>query len=102
MSQTLVRHMTFRRPNPVFSDEYRAIREVLVEARRKAGLTQRDLARTLGREYSHIARIEAGQRRIDTLELYRIAKSVRLDPSDLFGRICQRIETSTAESDRER
>jgi len=94
--------MTFRRPNPVFSDEYRAIREVLVEARRTAGLTQRDLARTLGREYSHVARIEAGQRRIDALELYRIAKSVKLDPSELFGRMCQRIETSTAEGDRER
>jgi len=94
--------MTFRRPNPVFSDEYRAIREVLVEARRTAGLTQRDLARTLGREYSHIARIESGQRRVDALELYRIAKSMRLDPSDLYDRICLRIETSIAESDRER
>ena len=94
--------MTFRRPNPVFSDEYRAIREVLVEARRTAGLTQRDLARTLGRTASHVGRIEAGQRRIDTLERYRIAKSVGLDPGDLFGRICERIETSTVETDRER
>ena len=59
--------MTFssRRPNPVFSDEYAAIREVWIAARRRSGLSQRDLAARLGKCSSHIGRIEAGQRRVD-------------------------------------
>ena len=37
-----------RRPNPVFSDEYAAIRGLLVEARGRAGLSQRQLAARIG------------------------------------------------------
>ena len=37
-----------RRPNPVFSDEYGVVRDVLIGARREAGLSQRALAARLG------------------------------------------------------
>jgi transcriptional regulator with XRE-family HTH domain len=73
-----------RRPNPVFSDEYRLLRETLSAARQHAGMTQRGLARRLGKSSSHVSQIETGQRRVDTLEFYRIARSIGVEPVDLF------------------
>ena len=91
--------MTFpaRRPNPVFSDEYRVLRETVVEARRKAGFSQAELAARLGKAKSHVAMIERGQRRIDSLELYRMAKCLSLEPRTLFGRIADGLDSLTGD-----
>lgn len=85
--------MTYRqrRPNPVFSDEYQLLREALLEARHKAGVTQRDLAERLGKSHSHVARIESGQRRVDTLEFYRIARSIGVEPAQLFEQLSRKL-----------
>jgi transcriptional regulator with XRE-family HTH domain len=77
----------FHRPNPVFSEDYAVIRNALLEARQRAGMTQRDLASRLGKTASHIALIETGQRRVDTLEFYLIARALGIDPSGLFQTI---------------
>ncbi|MBU1375130.1 MAG: helix-turn-helix transcriptional regulator [Alphaproteobacteria bacterium] len=84
---------TPRRPNPVFSDEYGVVREVLIGARREAGLSQRALAARLGKTGSHVAMIERGQRRVDLLEFCRIADSLGISAHDLVGRIAQQLET---------
>jgi transcriptional regulator with XRE-family HTH domain len=81
-----------RRANPVFSDEYRVLRDVVREARFAARLSQRDLAAGLGKHPSHIAMIECGQRRIDALELYRMAKVLGVAPVHLFEAIATRLE----------
>ena len=86
----------FRRPNPVFSTEYQALRDVVREARRAAKLSQRGLAARIGKEPSHVAMIECGQRRIDSLELYRMAKALGVPPAELFGRIAARLDTLDA------
>lgn len=85
-----------RQPNTVFSEEYRALLRTIVDARKDAGLSQRDLAARIGKCPSHVGMIERGQRRIDALELYRMAKAFAIDPAELFGRIAQRIETEAA------
>jgi transcriptional regulator with XRE-family HTH domain len=81
-----------RRPNPVFTDEYAAIRALIVGARQRAGLSQRQLAARIGKCASHIAMIERGQRRVDTLELFVLAKALGRTPSDLFLEIVEGIE----------
>jgi transcriptional regulator with XRE-family HTH domain len=81
-----------RRPNPVFSPEYRAIVAVLIDARRRAGLSQRALAGQIGKSPSHVTMIERGQRRVDTLELLLMARAMNLDPLILVGRMASRIE----------
>lgn len=48
----------------------------LVEARRKAGLTQAELAVRLQCHQSLIARIESGQRRIDVVELLILLRAI--------------------------
>lgn len=80
-----------RRPNPVFSDEYGVVREVLIGARREAGLSQRALAARLGKTGSHVAMIERGQRRVDLLEFCRIADSLGISPDALVHRIASQL-----------
>lgn len=73
-----------RRPNPVFTDENRALVAVLVRARLEVGLSQRDLSAAVDRSASHIARIECGQRRLDVLQFYEFALALDRDPAALF------------------
>jgi transcriptional regulator with XRE-family HTH domain len=65
---------------------------VLVQARRDAGLTQRGLAAVLGKSDSHICMIEAGQRWVDALELYRMVKAFEVPPGVLFEQIAARLD----------
>jgi len=84
-------HRTPRRPNPVFSDEYSVVREVLIGARHEAGLSQRALAARLGKTGSHVAMIERGQRRVDLLEFCRIADSLGISADVLVHRIAGQL-----------
>lgn len=86
-----------RRPSPVFSESYETLRVVLRAARRASGLSQRDLAAQIGKHPSHVAMIESGQRRLDALELYRIAQVLEpRRPMDLLIRIGERLGTAEA------
>lgn len=91
-----------RAPNPVFSEAYGALRATIADARRAAGLTQRQVAARLGKSPSHVAMIERGQRRIDTLEMYRLALVLDLPPAEFFDRIVRRIEAFEASAPRHR
>jgi len=89
-----------RRPNPVFSPEYQRARDVLLTARRRSGLSQRELAQALGKAHSHVTRIERGQRRADLLEFHDIARVLGVDPVGLFAGLAaelSRVEASAAE-----
>jgi ribosome-binding protein aMBF1 (putative translation factor) len=80
-----------RRPNPVFSEEYRCLVEVLVCARRQAGLSQRALARAMGKSQSHVSKIELGERRVDALEFHHMAEACGVEPAELYGRVAARL-----------
>ena len=82
----------FRKPNPVFTVEYTVIREVIVEARKEAGINQRELALRIGKTPSHLSLVERGQRRIDVLELYYIAQHIGLDFVTIARRIAERMQ----------
>lgn len=78
--------MAFARPpNPVFSEAYLRLRGVLIGARRSAGVSQRQLARRIGKSSTHICMIERGQRRVDVLEFARIARALGADPLALYA-----------------
>ena len=83
-----------RRPNPVFSPEYEVIRSIVVTSRVRAGMTQRTLAKRLGKSNSHVSLIERGQRRIDCLELYKIAQALSMDPEVLFREIAESLKSA--------
>ncbi|MDD4894278.1 MAG: helix-turn-helix transcriptional regulator [Candidatus Omnitrophica bacterium] len=58
----------------IFTDSHRELVNRLVEARKKAKLTQVDAAKKLGRTQSYLSKIEAGQRRIDIVQLKEFAR----------------------------
>jgi transcriptional regulator with XRE-family HTH domain len=61
--------------------------EALVSARTQAGLTQRELARRLGRSHSFVGKVESGERRLDVLEFVELAGALGVDPRKLIGQI---------------
>ncbi len=78
--------------NAIFTDDYAELVDLLIEARLAAGLTQRALARRIGKVQSHICAIEQRQRRVELLEFYTIARALDLDPVALFGRAAARFD----------
>ncbi len=75
----------------VFTPAYRRLLKLLVDARHKAGLTQRDLAARLGVPPSWVAKTELGERRLDVVEFARFARAVRRDPVKLFEAVARHV-----------
>jgi len=68
----------------LFPDLYDHALAQLVEARRKAGVTQTDLAVKLGRPQSFVAKYEGRERRLDVAEYLQIARELGADPYRLL------------------
>lgn len=71
----------------IYSEAQNTVARILAAARRDAGLKQADLAKAMGKHQSYVSDIERGQRRVDVLELYVIAKALNVEPIDLYARI---------------
>lgn len=67
----------------VFGASYARLREILVAARRKSGLTQVDVAAKLHRPQSFVSKVESGERRLDVVELIQFAEAVGANPSQM-------------------
>jgi len=58
----------------IYSKEYRKIIELLKKARSESKLTQVEVAKKLKKPQSYISKCEACERRVDLLELTKLAK----------------------------
>ncbi|MDR3376712.1 MAG: helix-turn-helix transcriptional regulator [Ancalomicrobiaceae bacterium] len=74
----------------IHPDEHKVVGEVLADFRKQRGLRQQDLAGLLGKPQSFVSSYEAGQRRIDILELLRIASALGTAPNEIFTEIIHR------------
>jgi transcriptional regulator with XRE-family HTH domain len=70
---------------------YVALREQLVDARKSADLTQQQLADMIGRPQSFVAKIEAGERFLDAVELIALVNILKLDFQHMAEKILQKI-----------
>lgn len=68
----------------VVSPDYRAVIDALKDARTQAGISQRELARRLGKPPSFVNKIEQLERRMDVLEFIAIAEAMGMKASDLL------------------
>lgn len=75
----------------VHSAEQNAFCELMIFARKKAGLTQHDLAGRLKKHQSFVAKYEGGERRIDVIEFLAIVRAIGADPVRLLKTLMQRI-----------
>ena len=65
----------------VHSDKYGEFLGMMIAARQEAGLTQQQLADTLGKPQSYVSKYERGERRLDVIEFLEISSALKMDAS---------------------
>lgn len=68
----------------VHSKEQIVFCELMIAARKAAGLTQRDLADRLHNPQSFVAKYEGDERRVDVVEFLAICRALEVDPAKLL------------------
>ena len=76
-------------PRTISSARQKRLAELLIQYREQASLTQAEVAKALGRHQPFISAIEAGQRRVDVVELLDLAEAIGFDPKDLLDALCR-------------
>ena len=71
----------------VFTERYQRFISLLVAARQKQGLSQRDLAIKLDKVHSFVAKYEQGERRIDVVEFLDIAEALNVNPMEIIKKL---------------
>jgi transcriptional regulator with XRE-family HTH domain len=67
-------------PKSAFSEEYNRFRQLLIEARKAAKLTQAELSAKLELPQSYVSKYERGERRLDVIEFLQVAQVLEIDP----------------------
>jgi transcriptional regulator with XRE-family HTH domain len=62
----------------------------MIEIRKKAGLTQQELAKRLRRPQSFVAKYEGGERRIDIVEFLWLVRAMKADPTVVLRTLIDR------------
>jgi transcriptional regulator with XRE-family HTH domain len=68
----------------VHSAGQQAFRDMIIAARKGAGLTQEEVAKRLGKPQSFVAKYEGGERRVDVIEFLEIARALGVDPARII------------------
>ena len=76
--------------------ELRILGEVLVRARERAKLKQSDVAARLGLPASYLSKIESGTRRLDVIELIRIAEAMGADAAEIVSEVRDALRSAAA------
>ena len=71
----------------ITTQQHQRLRELLLEARRAAGMTQVQVAERLGKPQSFVAKYEAGERRLDIIEFLAVADALGIDPASVLGEL---------------
>jgi transcriptional regulator with XRE-family HTH domain len=75
----------------IHTDEYRALLEVLREARLAAKVTQVELATRLGQSQSFVSKAEVGERRLDLVQLRTICHALGTTLPDFVAELEKRL-----------
>ena len=70
--------------------DYQLLLTVLKAARKRAGVSQVDLAERLGNTQTFVSKCERGERRIDAVELVEFAEALGVKPLGLLGEYLER------------
>jgi len=73
-----------RRPSSLHDPRYVRVVALLVERRKAAQLSQRDVAGRLKRPASYVAKIETLEKRLDIVELADVLAALKVDLADFL------------------
>lgn len=85
----------------VHSPDHAAFCELMIGARKAAGLTQQALALRLKKPQSFVAKYEGGERRLDVVEFISIARALGADPLKLMTNLINGSKGKLARAKRE-
>jgi len=68
----------------IYDRDYQEVIGLLKKARLEKRITQIELAKTLGKPQSFIAKFENGERRLDVVEFVRIARLLGVEPKSVL------------------
>jgi transcriptional regulator with XRE-family HTH domain len=69
------------------TSRHKALMAALTTARERAGLSQRELAKRLGRAHSFVGKIESGERQLNVLEFCDYADVLGANAAELLGTV---------------
>ena len=81
---------------PLHDARYKRMLDLLVEARAKTSLSQRDLASCLNEDQSYVSKCERGIRRLDVIELRDWVTALGLKFSTFAKRLEADLDNATA------
>ena len=58
--------------------------ELLVQARKDAGITQAELGKRIGQRQTFVSKFEVGERRLDVAEFVVVARAIGTDPHEIM------------------
>jgi len=64
--------------------QYAECCKVLIEARKRSGLTQSELAVSLGRPQSFVSKYESGERGLNIVEFIAVCDALRVEPNEII------------------
>lgn len=82
-------------PRIIYSPEHRKLTALLRSLREDAGMTQSELGARLRRSQSFVSKYETGQRRLDPVELRRVARAVGTTLPEVVDRFESVLRTRT-------
>ena len=68
----------------IFTSNYQLLLKLLISARKKAKITQQELAKKLGKNQSYISKYENSERRLDLVEVITITKAIGINPTEML------------------
>lgn len=75
------------------AEELRLLGDILARTRERAGRKQSDVAAALSLPASYLSKIENGTRRVDVIELVRIAEAIGVDPAEIVRELQEALES---------
>ena len=68
-------------------DAHNQLRDALLDARRKKGLTQVEDAVLLDKPQSFVSKYESGERRLDVIEFLEVCKALKVNPTTIVQQL---------------
>lgn len=80
-----------KKKKTIHTPEYRSLLALLRERRRQSGVTQVEVAATLGESQAFVSKCERGDRRIDLIDLLRILRAIGVPPDEFLTELEERF-----------
>lgn len=68
-------------------DAHNQLRDALLDARRKKGLTQVEVATLLDKPQSFVSKYKSGERRLDIIEFLEVCKALKVNPVTIIQQL---------------